>query len=305
VKIGVVGAGAIGTIFGASLARTHDVHVLVRDAKTSRTIANRGGLVIDDLPPSRVDVSHDPDHLTDCELLIVAVKAYATIDALEPLRTRLKPEATIVSIQNGIDAAAQIEYALGHRHAVAVGPTMHAARLLEPGVVARAAAGPTVLGWVAGHARERAELEAIAAAFTESELPTQTVDDSRPALWRKLVINAAINPITALAGVSNGELLAHAALLERAAAIAREVAELARREGIALSLPGGDPVASIVAAARATAANRSSMLQDLERGRRTEIDTLLGTVLRRAAAFGLAVPACQAAYDEVRRRTTA
>jgi len=303
VKIGIVGAGAIGTIFGASLARAHDVHVLVRDAKTARTIASRGGLVIDDAPPSRVDVSHEHDHLAACELLIVAVKAYATIDALEPLRTRLHPEAAIVSVQNGIDAAAQIEYALGHRHAVAVGPTMHAARLIEPGVVARAAPGRTILGWVPGHAPDRARLDAIATILTECALPTQAVDDSGPALWSKLVINAAINPITALAGVTNGELLEHPALFERASAIAREVAELAARSGIAL--PDADPVASVGAAARATAQNRSSMLQDLERGRPTEIDAILGTVLRRAATLGLAVPACQAAYDEVRRRTTA
>ncbi len=301
--IGLVGAGAIGTIFGASLARAHDVRVVVRDAKTARTIANRGGLVIDDLPPRRVDVSHEPEHVADCELLIVAVKAYATIEALEPLRAQVKPEAPIVSIQNGIDAAAQIEYAMGHRHAVAVGPTMHAARLIEPGVVARAAPGRTVLGWVPGHARGDAELAAIAATLTACDLPTDAVADSRPALWSKLVINAALNPITALAGVTNGDVLQIPTLLERASAIAREVAALAECEGIVL--PGEDPVASVVGAARATASNRSSMLQDLERGRPTELDALLGTVLRRAAGFGLAVPACQAAYDEVRRRTTA
>ncbi len=302
-KIGIVGAGALGTLFGASLAPAHDVHVLVRDAKTARAIANRGGLLIDDRAPRRVDVSHEHDRLADCELLIVAVKAYATIDALEPLRVRLNAEATIVSIQNGIDAAAQIEYALGHRHAVAVGPTMQAARLIEPGVVTRAAPGRTVLGWVAGHARDRAELDAIAAALTACDLPAEAVDDSRPALWSKLVINAAINPITAIARVTNGELLERPALRERASAIAREVAELAAREGI--ELPDRDPVASAIAAARATAPNRSSMLQDLERGRPTEIDAILGTVLRRAAGVGLAVPACQAAYDEVRRLATA
>jgi 2-dehydropantoate 2-reductase len=279
------------------------VHVLVRETKAARTIASRGGLVVDDRPPVRVEVSHDPDHLADCELLIVAVKAYATIDALEPLRTRLNPDATIVSIQNGIDAAAQIEFALGHRHAVAVGPTMQAARLIEPGVVTRAAPGETILGWVPGHAHGAAELEAIAATFTQCDLPTRAVEDSRPILWGKLVLNAAINPVTALAGVSNGELLARPALLERANAIAREVAELARREGIAL--PYDDPAERLAAAAAATAANHSSMLQDLERGRPTELDAILGTVLRRAAAVGLAVPACQAAYDEVRRRATA
>ena len=302
--IGLVGAGAIGTIFGASLARaTHDVRVLVRDAKTARAIANRGGLVIDAEPACRVRVSHDAAQLADSEVLIVAVKTYATIEALEPVRAFLDANATVVSVQNGIDAAGQIEYALGHRRAVAVGPTMEAGRLLETGVVERASRGSTILGWAANHGRSRAELEALATMFSSGGLTTTAVGDSRPALWSKLVVNAAINPLTAILRVTNGELVENPAAFARASAIANEVARVAAREGVALAFD--DSAAHVRAAATATAANRSSMLQDLERGRPTEIDAILGTVLRRAAALGVAVPACRAAYDEVRRLGTA
>ena len=302
-KIGLVGAGAIGTIFGASLASAHDVRVLVRDAKTSRAIANRGGLVVDEEPARRVAVTHDPERIADCEIVIVAVKTFATIDALSPLRKTLNTDATIVSIQNGIDAAAQIEYALGHRRAVAVGPTTEAARTIEAGVIKRAGAGGTILGWVAGHGGARADLDALAAIFTQGGLATTAVDDSRPALWGKLVVNAALNPISAIARVTNGEILEQPTLLARASAIATEVADLASREGVELAF--ADPRERVIEVAKATAPNRTSMLQDVERGRPTELDAILGTVIRRAGVFGLAVPASQTAYDEVRRLTTA
>ncbi len=302
-KIGIVGAGALGTLLGFSLARDHDVRVLVRDAKTARAIANRGGLALEGSAPRYAIATHEHDAFGDIDLLIVAVKSYATVDALAPLRARIAHDATVLSVQNGLDAAEQIEFALGHRHAVAAGPTTEGVTALEPGFARHTASGMTTLGWFTGHAAPRTKLDELAATLNASGLAAQAVDDSAPFIWAKLVANAAINPVTAIARVTNGEVLERPDLRERSAAIAREVAAVAAHAGVVL--PFSDPVARIFELARQTAANRSSMLQDVERGRPTEIEAIVGAVVRRAASAGIAVPATAAAYDEVRRLTNA
>ncbi len=302
-KIGIVGAGAIGTLFGFSLANAQRVIALVRSAKIARAIADRGGFIVNGAMARRVVATHDPDALCDVDLLLVAVKAHATIDALAPMRGVLAEKATIVSLQNGIDAAAQIEYAMGHRHAIAVGPTTEAAILIEPGIARRADPGTTHLGWVRGHDGGRDVLEEIGRVFTQSDLRVHMVDDPAPYQWAKLVVNAGINPVAALAGVTNGEVIERDDLRRRAETIAIEVSTLAVREGIIL--PFADPVSQVHTVAKATASNRSSMLQDFDRGRPTEVEAILGTVVRRAATLGVPVPASLAALDEVRRRTTA
>ncbi len=302
-KIGVVGAGSIGTVFAASLGERNDVRVLVRDGRTAREIASRGGLVVDGMSPVSVRVSHEASALADCALVIVAVKTYATVAALEPLRAALRGDATILSVQNGIDAAAQIACALGRGRAIAVGPTTEAARLIEPGVVLRASRGETTIGWAEPRSLDAPARNEIVRTLEDAGLRARAVDDPQPYLWAKLVVNAAINPVTALARVTNGELLERPELLARAFAIAAEVIALAERERIAL--PFDDAFERVRAVASATAHNRSSMLQDVERGWPTEIDAILGTVVRRAATYGLNVSACRTAYDEVRRLTNA
>ena len=300
--VGVAGAGAIGTIFGAALAAVHDVRVLTRDPRSARTIANRGGLVVDDGPPRAVSVSHDPDLFAGVDLVVVAVKTYATVDALEPLRDIFRHVPPVVSVQNGAEAVRQIDFALGHHCCVALAPTTEAGEALEPGVVRRVGRGETRVGWARDHANGRA-VDAFVDGLVAAGMHAEHVQPIEPWVWAKLVVNAAINPVTALAGIRNGELLEHAELRERAARIAREAAAVAWAAGIAL--PFADPVPYVEAAARATAANRSSMLVDLEAGRPTEIESIAGAVVREAEALHLSVPENQAVLDEVRARTKA
>ena len=300
--VGVAGAGAIGTIFGAALAAAHDVRVLTRDTLSARTIANRGGLVVDDGPPLAVSVSHDPELFTGVDLIVVAVKTYATIDALAPLRDVFRDPPPIVSVQNGVDAVRQIDFALGHHCCIGLAPTTEAGERCGPGVVRRVGRGQTRVGWARDHANGPA-VDAFVDALVAAGMLAEHVQPIEPWVWAKLVVNAAINPVTALAGIRNGELLEHAELRERAARIAREAAAVAWAAGIAL--PFADPVPYVEAAALATAENRSSMLVDLEAGRTTEIESIAGAVVREAEALHLSVPENQAVLDEVRARTKA
>jgi len=300
VKVAVLGAGALGTLVAATLAVECDVRLLVHDARVARAIATRGGITIAGETVRAVRVAREPEAARDVALLVVAVKAYATIDALVPLRDTLASNAVILSLQNGIDAPSHIASALGQRRQVALGPTTEAATWLEPGVVRRTAVGATHIGWARGH-DPGVEPHALAALFTRCGLHATVARPIEPYVWAKLVINAAINPVTALAGVCNGELLERPLLRERAAALAREAHLVAQAEGVALPFP--DPVVEAERVMMLTSANRSSMLQDVDHGRPTEIEAISGALVRHARAHGVAVPATQRAYADVLART--
>ena len=304
--IAILGGGALGTLFAASLAPYAQIRLLVRDASQARAIDLRGGVAVVGEPPREIAIFATTPQLAlvAIDVLVIAVKTYATPGALAPLRAFLAPSTAIVSIQNGIDAPELIQSALGRSDRVALAPTTEAAMLVEPGLVRHAARGTTLLGWIAGAARSGDDtLANLAALMKRAGLATDIVAPIEAFAWQKLVASLAINPTTALAGVRNGDLLAVPALRERAAALAREAAAVALAGGIVL--PYADPVAYAESVMRETAPNRSSMLRDLEGGRRTEIDAIAGTIVRRADALGLAVPNARAVLDEVRARTKA
>jgi 2-dehydropantoate 2-reductase len=302
VIVGIVGAGAVGSLLGAVLAPHADVRVLLRENRTARAIASRGGLIVDDEPPARVAVFADPGALAGVEVVLVAVKAYATVSALEPFRGTALARVPFVAFQNGLESVAQIEYALGRHGGIALAPTTEAVMRVAAGTVRRMGRGSTRIGWARGHEGAAAVLDALVDALAHG-LTVERVEPVEPFVWGKLVANAAINPLTALAGVRNGELLEREDLRERAARIAREVASVAEREGV--ELPFADPVAFVEDVALVTASNRSSMLEDLEAGRPTEIEAIVGAVVRRARVLGLPVPENTRVLDEVRARQKA
>ncbi len=326
-NVAILGAGALGTLFAASLASygarhdpTSSIRLIVRDRDTAKAIQRRGGLAVEEATLTGIartsdaarptDAAHETEAacvtddvaraLADIDVLLVAVKSYATRDAVVPLRPHITPHVAILSLQNGIAAASDLAYALPGHSRIGLAPTTEAAMLIEPGLVRRSARGRTRVGWVAGTSADDAPLRRYAAFATTAGLATEVASPIEPVVWQKLVASAAINPTTALAGVVNGAILADVALHARAAALACEAAAVARACGVPITDDAA--VADAEAVMRATAANRSSMLRDLERGRRTEIDAIAGTIVRLAAEHGIAVPATARAYDEVRAR---
>ncbi len=274
--------------------------MLVRNEATRLAIGRRGGLARDTALLALAEAGSDPRDLEGVEVLIVAVKAFATRDALAPLRAVLAPATPVVSLQNGILQVAQIEEALGIRP-IALAPTTEGGVLVAPGAMQRVGRGMTTLGW----ARERAggDLRPLRDLLIASSLHARIVDPIEPHLWAKLIANAAINPLTATAGVSNGAIATDPQLRERAGAIAREAAAVAAAEGVVL--PFDDPVAHVYAVAVATAENRSSMLQDLERKRPTELEAINGALSELGRRHGIATPENDRAANEVRARANA
>jgi 2-dehydropantoate 2-reductase len=297
VKIGVVGAGGIGLTLAAALAAAHDVVVLARRDEVAEAIARDGIALVSaegEVRHVAVRATTDPRALADRDAVLVAVKAYATQAALTPLRGVLPPHALVASVQNGLDNDAAARAALPGARIVA-GSTMQGAIGLGPGRVQPIGRGATIFGRDDGASPTSGEL---AAAFAAAGLDARVVDDATPLLWRKLVVNAAINPLGALARRTNGDVVSDPDLVPLARSLVAEAVAVAASAGVEID----DAWAIVEAAGRASAANRNSMLQDLDAGRPTEIDAISGAIARRAAAHGIAVPLTVAMARLIRAR---
>lgn len=279
-EVVVFGAGSLGSLVGSLLDRTHDVTLVGREPHVS-------AVRVDGLRVSGAEtfVAH-PAATTDgteleADLAVVTVKSFDTQSAAQDLATGAFEAA--LSLQNGMGN----EDVLAEQLAcpVLAGSTSHGAVLREPGLVEWTGRGDVAMG--AWRPAETPVVERVAAAFDESGLSPRVVDDMRTELWLKLGVNTAINPITALVRAENGTVRAGPAT-ELARAAARETARTARAEGV--DVTDSDVVKRVEVVAEATAENRSSMLQDVTAGSRTEIDQLNGFVVDRAAEHDIDVP---------------
>lgn len=289
-EVVVFGAGSLGSLIGGVLAREHAVTLVGRDPHMSTV--ERDGLCV---TGAESFVSH-PAATTDgeglgAELAVVTVKAYDTRDAAAALATG--SYEAVLSLQNGMGNEAVLADHL--EVPVIAGVTSHGALLREPGQVDWTGRGEIALG--AWRPRETPHLARIVDVLADTGLEPRVPEDIRAELWRKLAVNTAINPVTAMARVRNGAVQAGSAG-ELAGDAARETAHTATAEGVEL-----DPAAVVDrtrSVAEATADNRSSMLEDVLAGQRTEIDQLNGYVVDRAAENGLTVPVNQALTTLVR-----
>ncbi|HEY4442250.1 MAG TPA: 2-dehydropantoate 2-reductase, partial [Candidatus Elarobacter sp.] len=236
----------------------------------------------------------DPGAFADREVVLVAVKAFATGPALAPLRGVLAAETLVASVQNGIDNVDEARAVLpGHR--VIGGSTMFGAIKLRDGVVRPVVNAPTIFE---RDSSATPTSDDLAAAFEAAGLAASVVDEIAPVLWRKLIVNAVINPLGALSRRPNGAIASDPDLAMLGEQLAREAGAVAAAAGIALDDPW--PIAQ--AASRATAPNRNSMLQDLEAGRQTEIEAICGAVVRHADRLGVDVPLTRTMLQLVRAR---
>lgn len=308
-SIVVVGVGALGSLVAARLALAGaDVTVLGRPSAHLARVREWGLTLVEADGRARLvplQITDDPAVAWGAGLAVVAVKTWATAAALPPLRAHLPPTAAVLTLQNGLGNAAAIRAALGDaRRPVLVGVTTQAALREAPGRVRDTGPGETVLGpdgsGTKGDQTDGAA-ERVARRLTAAGWPTVAVTDIGPHLWRKLAVNAAINPLTALAGVPNRAVADDPDLRAAAATLAGEVATVAA--GLGLDL--GDVAAEMDRVARATGANRSSMLRDLEAGGSTEVDAINGAVVAEAVRLGLAAPANRLVAALVRARAGA
>lgn len=271
----VFGAGSLGSLLGGLLAREHDVTLVGRDPHVTTVAAD--GLTVDGEFESHVHpaaVNSLPDGFA-ADLAIVTVKAGDTAGAARALATCDLRGA--LSLQNGMGNEATLATHLDCP--VLAGTCTYGALLSEPGQVTCTGVGEVALGPPEGGPSALAE--EVGAAFERAGIETTVATDMPRRLWEKLAVNAGINATTALARVENGALLDGPANAVAAEA-ARETARAAQAAGVELSAE--DAVAAVEAVADATAANRSSMLQDVEADRATEVEAINGYVAERVDA---------------------
>lgn len=275
-RFGIVGAGAIGCLFGARLTLAgYDVTLVHRDSSIVRAI-QKNGIGLREIDRKfewvRVPARKGPTQLPGTDVLIVAVKAYDTSAMAASYRGLLPLETTILSLQNGLGNLEALRSRLKNK--LLAGSTTEGALSTGPGAVTHTGKGLTFIGDPQGAGEDLRSR--IKIAFDDAGFRTKISSNIQGVLWTKTIVNAAINPLSSLTGLPNGKLAQNAQL--------QEVARRAMDEGIAVSRAAhiklvGDPRRLWQKILLSTRANKSSMLQDVERGKMTEIRQLNGALV--------------------------
>jgi 2-dehydropantoate 2-reductase len=226
-----------------------------------------------------------PEALAHADWVGIFVKAHQTGRAMAEIGPQIPSRAWVFSLQNGVGMESEILKFIPKERFVR-GVTSQGATLLGPGRVRWAGVGPTKLGRWEGP--NTPELEALRELLCRAGIETELSEGIERLLWEKLLVNCAINPLTALFDRPNGALLEDAQLREIAREVVRETLRVARAHGVVLS--DEEAIERVEAVASKTARNISSMLQDVRRGRPTEIDYINGAVVREGQRLGIPTP---------------
>ncbi len=282
-KIGIVGGGALGTLFGHRLAESNDVVIFDRLPAVVAALTAGGAHV--DGATRAVQATTEARDLFDVAILFVFVRATDTLRALRPFAGELRPTTAIVSLQNGLGNEEAIKTAIGGAIALVVGATTEQALLVAPGTVHRIGEGATVLG---GAGASPEAVNRVVAALASAHFRVSAAYDIRPHLWGKLIANAAINPVAALLDRPNGIVLEDANAGEIARSLAQEAATVAN--AMRIPLPFSDPWTYVRTIVEQTAQLDNSMLNDLRAGAATEIDAINGAVVAFGRRAGVPTP---------------
>jgi 2-dehydropantoate 2-reductase len=287
-RVCIVGCGAVGSLFAANLAQLEDVEVWAYDLDRAHVDAiNADGLRLTGAGDvvAQVHATADPSLLPPCEFGVVATKAMHT-DAAISAAAHAFEGGSVASVQNGLGNEEAIAR---HAERVIRGTTFPAGRILSPGVVQWDVKGDTTLGPFEPSPPSPDDIARLAEACTRAGLPTQAVADARPAQWRKVIFNAATNPVGALTGLTHGRVCERPDLRALVTGLVDEGKAVAASQAIALD---ADPEEMIDRAARPDVAydHKASMLQDVEARRQTEIEYLNGGIARFGRELGVPTP---------------
>jgi 2-dehydropantoate 2-reductase len=298
VKICIVGCGAVGSLFAANLAGLEDVEVWAYDLAQAHVDAiNRDGLRLSGAGDvvGRPRATSDASELPPCDFGIVATKAMHTEPAIAATAHAFV-DGCVATVQNGIGNE---EVIAKHVTRVIRGTTFPAGKILEPGHVQWDVKGDTTLGPFEPQPAPLDEVERLADACTRAGMPTKAVPDARGPQWRKVIFNAATNPIGALTGLTHGRVCELPPLRALVSQLVEEGKAVAAAQGIELD---ADPEDLIDHAAKPEVAydHKASMLQDVEARRQTEIDYLNGGIVRFGREHGVPTPTHQTIWTLIK-----
>jgi len=286
-KIAMIGPGAMGSLFGGLLTLSNEELWLVgyKPEQVERICSE--GLIFEErgkvqIIPMRA--TPDVRSVGKADLVIFFVKTYDTERAVSDSLVLEKEETIFLTLQNGLGNEEALCKKIDPKKVI-LGITGHGATLIKPGHIRHAGWGKTYIGERNHQITDR--VNQIAQMFTKAGIETEVSSHIHDLIWEKLFMNVGINALTALTGLKNGQLLDYPETVRLMEALVSEAVEVARKKGIQIE---GNPVEKVKWVAEATRENRSSMGQDVDRRRKTEIDAINGAIVREAEGLGISVP---------------
>lgn len=285
-NIVVVGAGAIGSLFGGLLSRKNTVVLVGRQPHIR--VVQQEGLSIEGkthLHRKITAVDSIKDVHIAPDLILLTVKSYDTEVTTKQIAPFLSNDTIVLSIQNGLDNIEKIRQAIERNHILA-GVTTHGSIHSDPGIIIHTGEGKTILGELDGQCSER--LEKIIRIFNEAGIETYATNDIKMEIWAKAIINSSINPLTTILQCKNGYLLDNPLLERIVTYICEESTIIAQKEG--MQLTSAEMIQRTKEVITETAKNYSSMLQSIQQGKKTEVDSINGFLVSLGKNHGILTP---------------
>ena len=290
-KIAIVGPGALGLLIAANLRNKtkEDVWLIDKYKDRAKKIAESGIRLEGPAGASatvKVNITADPKEAGVCDLVIICVKSYSTEEACKEIRDMVSDQTSVMTLQNGIGNVQILNDYFGQERVIA-GITNHGSTLIGVGHVKHAGKGDTIIGKADG--RLTLALKDVSRVLTKAGFETRISKDVDSVIWSKLIINAGINALTAITRLNNGMLVEFDGTRELMRSAVGEAVKIVKRKRIKLTYD--DPIQKAESVCKSTANNVSSMLQDVLKKDRTEIDYINGAIVRHGKALGIATPA--------------
>ena len=288
-KVAVLGSGAMGCLYGGALAEAGCDVVLIDVWKDHIDAINASGLKIDESGGERTvknirGVTRPADAGT-ADLVVVFVKATMTEQAMRDALALVGDKTTVLTLQNGLGNVEKLCNVLPASRVIA-GTTGHGSTLVGPGHVRHAGIGDTIIGELDGS--RSARIEELAALLEKAKMTAKVSTNVMGLIWTKLIVNIGINALTAVTGLKNGRLVDFPETEELMECAIKEACAVAKAKGIRFEVD--DPLEHTKAVAKKTAANRSSMLQDVTAKRATEVSVINGAVVDEGRKLGVPTP---------------
>ncbi len=304
--ITVIGPGSLGLFFAARLwQKFKDVHVLDYREERARLI-NEKGITLDEggeISRAYPLCSTDPLELGRQKYVLILVKAFQTKAILQNLVKLCDSNTLVLTLQNGIGAGDILSGAIPASN-LAFGVTMQGANKKDEALVIHAGEGDTVIGKVESSSTD-ARVSDISELFQKAGIRCSVAGDILPFLWKKLIVNVGINPITALCGIRNGALLRDQGIMELQATLVHEAYEVMEGQGVNIGMDEEQILELVRKVCKDTGENISSMLQDRLGKKETEIDFMNGAIVKMGNALGIKTPANMAVSNLVKFFTRA
>jgi len=286
-KIVIVGPGAMGCLVAAFLSKREDVTILDKNPKRAKLI-NEKGIKIEGISgnwKAKVKATADVSDIDSAELIIICVKSYDTKDAVKTIKGLVGENTSVSTLQNGVGNIEIMDEIIGQDKVIG-GITNQGATLLGDGHIRHAGKGDTFIGRIDG--KIPVQMRDIRDAFNKAQMPTKISKDIQGLIWSKLIINVGINALTAITRLKNGRLIEFEGTRQILRLAVTEAVKVTKRKKIKLIYD--DPLAKVEAVCEATSGNISSMLQDVLKKKKTEIDFINNVIVRQGQSLGMPVP---------------